>query len=353
MINNKFWESKKILVTGHTGFKGGWLCLWLQSLGARVYGISLEPSTNPSLFELAKISDGMDSYVIDIRDYDKLNERIKKIKPEIVIHMAAQPLVRKSYLDPMETYQTNIMGTVNLLESIRKIDSVRAIVNITTDKCYDNNEWIWSYRESDKLGGFDPYSSSKACSEIITNAFRQSFLNNSQILVATARAGNVIGGGDWSSDRLIPDILKALSKKETIKIRNPNAIRPWQHVLEPISGYLLLCERLCQDGEKWAEAWNFGPEENQSKSVSWIVDRMCQKWGDNASWILDKNIGNHEAENLRLDISKSKYILNWSPKWHLDQTLDEIINWHKKMLNGDNMKEVILKTIRQYEDYEI
>lgn len=339
VMNQSFWKDKQVLLTGHTGFKGSWLALWLQSMGAQVHGYALAPSTQPNLFTLANVLEGMASHTIaDIRDTQKTNELINKVKPEIVFHMAAQPLVRYSYAEPLETYAVNVMGTVNLLEAVRNSPSVKAVVNITTDKCYENREWLWAYREDEALGGYDPYSSSKACSEIVTAAYRQSFLAEKNIGVATARAGNVIGGGDWSEDRLIPDFFRAVATQETLIIRSPNAVRPWQHVLEPLSGYLNLAEKLFNEPSKYSDAWNFGPAEASAKPVSWILNKLTEKM-PNAKWAVDKNPQLHEACLLKLDSSKAKALLDWHPRWSLEESLNKIVEWQNQFNSAANLKE--------------
>ena len=343
-----FWQGKRVLLTGHTGFKGAWMSLWLHSMGANVQGFALAPPTSPSLFEEAKVGDLIHSNLADIRDFAAIAKVVKDFKPEIVFHMAAQPLVRYSYDAPLETYATNVMGTAHLLESIRSIDSVRAVVNVTTDKCYENREWVWGYREDEAMGGYDPYSSSKACSELVTAAYRQSFLDKAGIAVATARAGNVIGGGDWAKDRLIPDILRAFANKQPVSIRNPNSIRPWQHVLEPLSGYLLLAEKLCAEPASFSQAWNFGSQDDDAKPVGWIVESMAKKWGKEASWSFDEGNHTHEAHYLKLDISKARQSLGWSPRWSLDQALDHTVEWQMAWLQG---KDVRSQCIKQTEDY--
>jgi CDP-glucose 4,6-dehydratase len=347
-VTPHFWRDKRVLLTGHTGFKGAWMSLWLHFMGAKVQGFALAPPTTPSLFEEAKVSDLIQSNLGDIRDFAAIAKVVKEFKPEIVFHMAAQPLVRYSYDAPLETYATNVMGTAHLLESIRAIDSVRAVVNVTTDKCYENREWVRGYREDEAMGGYDPYSSSKACSELVTAAYRQSFLDKAGIAVATARAGNVIGGGDWAKDRLIPDILLAYANKQPVSIRNPNSIRPWQHVLEPLSGYLLLAEMLCAEPESFSQAWNFGPKDDDAKPVGWIVESMANKWGNDASWLFDEGNHPHEAHYLKLDISKARQSLGWSPRWSLDQALDHTVEWHMAWMQG---KDVRSQCIKQIEDY--
>lgn len=349
MINGSFWKGKRVFITGHTGFKGSWLCLWLISLGAEVIGYAEKPPTLPNLFEIAGISHDMHSTIGDIREIECLKKSLCDSRPDIVIHMAAQPLVRESYKDPVTTYSTNIMGTINVLEAIRKCESVKAVVNITTDKCYENREWVWGYREDEALGGYDPYSSSKACSEIVTAAYRNSFFYASEHpAVASARAGNVIGGGDWAADRLIPDCLKSLIERQIITIRNPNAIRPWQHVLEPLSGYLLLAERLYENGHEFASSWNFGPEDKDAKPVEWIVGELCDLWEENAGFQVDKNPQPHEATYLKLDCSKARARLAWTPKWNLEKALEQIVIWTQAYQQHQDMRLVCLKQIDEY-----
>jgi len=348
-VDASFWKDKRVFLTGHTGFKGSWLSLWLQSMGAVVKGYSLEPPTNPSLFREARIGEGMESQIGDIRDLETLKKSLENFNPEILIHMAAQPLVRYSYIEPIETYSTNVMGTVNVLEAAKLCKNLKSIVSVTTDKCYENKEWSWGYRENEPLGGHDPYSSSKACAELVTSAYKRSFFNTSGTAsIASARAGNVIGGGDWASDRLIPDILRAFEESKPVIVRNPLSIRPWQHVLEPLSGYLILAEELYENGDKFSEPWNFGPLDSDCKSVEWILDKMVQNWGEGASWILDDDNNPHEANFLKLDCSKASIRLNWLPNWSLDETLNLIIEWHKKWKNGADMKDACLKEIMKY-----
>lgn len=348
-MNSAFWKGKKVFLTGHTGFKGSWLSLWLNKLGAEVHGYALSPATTPSIFNVADVEASLSSTTIgDIRDLAMLSKAVKAIQPDIIFHLAAQPLVRYSYEAPVETYSTNIMGTVNLFEAVRQTASIKAVVNVTTDKCYENQEWVWSYREDEAMGGHDPYSSSKGCSELVTSAYRRSFLAASGIGVASARAGNVIGGGDWSPDRLIPDFLRAMDANETLVIRSPEAIRPWQHVLEPLSGYLTLAEKLYSDPEKYAQAWNFGPSEQDAQSVEWIVDRLVRSM-PGTEWEHDKSIHPHEANYLKLDSSKARNHLNWQPKWTLEQALDKITRWHKSWRNGDDMNKFTLQQIAEYE----
>jgi CDP-glucose 4,6-dehydratase len=348
-MNPSFWSDKKVFLTGHTGFKGSWLSLWLQQLGAEVTGYALPPPTDPSLFDVARVAQGMKSVIGDIRDGVMLNNAMREAAPDIVIHMAAQPLVRRSYVDPVETYSTNVMGTVHLLEAVRQTPSVRAVVNVTTDKCYENKEWVWGYRESEPMGGFDPYSSSKGCAELVTSAYRRSFFQEKEIALASARAGNVIGGGDWAADRLIPDILRAFEKNQPVIIRNPYATRPWQHVLEPLSGYLTLAERLCTDGQTCAEGWNFGPHDDDARPVRWIVEHLASSWGNGATWQLDGGEHPHEANYLKLDISKAKARLGWQPHWALQAALQASVHWHQQWLAGANMQAVTLGQINQYQ----
>ena len=348
-----FYKGKRVLITGHTGFKGSWLSLILKQFDADIFGFALNPPTNPRLFVEAKVGSIISSYIGDIRDYSKLLACLQKVKPEIIIHMAAQPLVRESYSSPLLTYETNVMGTANLFEACKNIDSVKSVVNVTTDKCYENKEWHWGYRENERLGGYDPYSSSKACSELLTASFRNSFFNPKEyhkhgVAVATARAGNVIGGGDWATDRLIPDFIKAIKNKETLIIRSPNAVRPWQHVLEPLSGYLLLAKNLVENGVEYADAWNFGPEDYDAKNVQYIVERICKLWGNGASSKLDNNLQPHEANYLKLDCSKAKAELNWTPKWNIEIALNSIVEWNKAYINKCNMYDVTSQQIRSY-----
>jgi CDP-glucose 4,6-dehydratase len=353
LADKNFWQGKKVFIAGHTGFKGSWLCLWLHSMGAKVTGYALAPPTDPSLFELCKVNKLVTSIIADIRNGDPLQKAMASANPEIIIHMAAQPLVRESFKNPVETYSINVMGTVNVLEAARKCNGIKAVVNVTTDKCYENREWVWGYRENEHLGGYDPYSSSKACSELVTAAYRSSFFNPKDygthgVSLATARAGNVIGGGDWAVDRLIPDCVRALLKGEKIVIRNPNAIRPWQHVLEPLSGYLTLAQRLYEYGPRYAEAWNFGPDDSDAKSVEYIVQRICSKWGNNASYEIDKGEHPHEAHYLKLDCSKAKAEFGWKPKWSLEKALDSIIEWTVAYHDGKDLRKVCLDQIEKY-----
>jgi CDP-glucose 4,6-dehydratase len=347
----EFWKDKKVFITGHTGFKGSWLALWLNKLGAELKGYALPPNTEHSLFDIAGISELIDHQVGDVRNFKKLKKSILEFSPEIIIHLAAQPLVRKSYQDPIYTYETNVMGTVHLLEASRACSSIKAIVNVTSDKCYENNEWLWGYREFEPMGGYDPYSNSKGCSELVTSAFRRSFFGtDSGILLASARAGNVIGGGDWSEDRLVSDALRAFEKKIPLVVRNPSATRPWQHVLEPISGYLTLAENLFLSKREYAEGWNFGPKDEDARPVSDILDFLVDHWPEEASWVKDENEQPHEAQLLKLDISKAQTRLRWQPRWELNKTLHSIIDWHKSWLEGADMREITYAQIKNYED---
>ncbi|WP_257127717.1 MULTISPECIES: CDP-glucose 4,6-dehydratase [unclassified Burkholderia] len=353
MIAPSFWSGKRVFLTGHTGFKGSWLTLWLHSLGAEVTGYALAPDTTPNLFSLARVDEGIESVISDIRDRGQLLNALRRAEPEVVIHMAAQSLVRASYASPVETYETNVMGTVHVLDAIRQVHSVRSVVVVTTDKCYENREWEWGYRENEAMGGYDPYSSSKGCAELVTAAYRNSFFNEAaydthRVAIASARAGNVIGGGDWASDRLIPDIVKAIGAGEIVSIRNPHAIRPWQHVLEPLGGYLLLAERLYVEGIRYAGAWNFGPDDTDAQSVQAIVERMTSRWGDNARWQLDGGDHPHEATYLKLDCSKARARLGWRPRWDLDLTLDKIVDWYKAARECEDVRTLTLAQIADY-----
>lgn len=349
-----FWQGKRIFLTGHTGFKGGWLSLWLQQLGAEVTGYALQPPTQPNLFEKARVGAGMTSIIGDVRDGAKLSEAMCNAAPDIVIHMAAQPLVRRSYVDSVETYSTNVMGTVHLLEAVRHCASARAVVNVTTDKCYENREWLWPYRENEAMGGYDPYSSSKGCAELVTAAYRNSYFNEKtfqrhRTALASARAGNVIGGGDWAQDRLVPDILSAFSQGVPVMIRNPHAVRPWQHVLEPLRGYLMLAERLFIDGASYAEAFNFGPSEGDAQPVDWIVRQLAAKWGDSAVWQMDGANHPHEASFLRLDVSKAAHRLAWRPILNLDAGLQLSVDWARANLEDQDMHTYTCTQINDYQ----
>lgn len=348
-----FWRGKRVFVTGHTGFKGSWLSLWLQNLGAHVVGYALAPPTNPSLFEVARVGTGMVSLIADVRNGEHLQAAISEHRPEIVIHMAAQPLVRLSYDEPVATYATNVMGTVHLLEAVRRVGDVRVVIIVTSDKCYENQGWLWGYRENEPMGGYDPYSNSKGCAELVTAAYRSSFLNPARYaqhrtVIASVRAGNVIGGGDWAKDRLLPDIINAFIANRTAHIRNPNAIRPWQHVLEPLNGYLLLAEKMWVHGPAFGEGWNFGPHEEDAQPVQWIAQRLTELWGPGAQWARDKGDHPHEAAYLKLDCSKARARLAWNPRWGIARTLEEIVTWYRAFIDGQDMAEVSVAQIRRY-----
>lgn len=349
-----FWNGRRVLLTGHTGFKGSWFSLWLQQLGADVCGIALEPATTPNMFQEARVNQGIRSEIGDVRDLDRVKNVVSEHKPEILFHMAAQPLVRRSYEDPIGTYTTNVIGTANVLEAIRGSKSIRAIVVITTDKCYENREWIWPYREADRLGGHDPYSSSKACAELVVSAYRDSYFPKANyaehgVAIASARAGNVIGGGDWSKDRLVPDIMRAFASNQTLMIRNPNAVRPWEHVLEPLSGYLKLAQRLYERGSEFAEAWNFGPDYDNAKPVEWIVQQLAADWGPSARWHTDEGPHPHEDQMLKLDWSKAAHALNWRPTLSLAEALRFTADWYRQSSAGDDMRRFTCSQIEQFE----
>jgi CDP-glucose 4,6-dehydratase len=351
---NAFYRGKKVFITGHTGFKGSWLCLWLHLLGAKIIGYALDPPTSPSLFDLCRINEFVQSTIADVRDGISLQHAMLSAKPDIVIHMAAQPLVRDSYRMPVETYDVNVMGTVNFLDAVRKCQTVKSAINVTTDKCYENKEWIWGYRENDPLGGFDPYSNSKACSELVTSSYRNSYFNPKNysdhgVGVASARAGNVIGGGDWATDRLIPDCIRAILRGEdVVMIRNPHAIRPWQHVLDPLYGYLILAEKLYNEGARYGGAWNFGPNDDGARPVHWVVEKLTEKWGGNITCSIDKGVHPHEAHYLKLDCTKSKSELGWHPKWGLEKSIDSIVEWTRAYKEGKDVKKVCLQQIEEY-----
>jgi CDP-glucose 4,6-dehydratase len=355
MRNRDFWRGKRVFITGHTGFKGSWLSLWLQQLGAEVVGYALRPPTRPSLFETACVADGMTSIQGDVRDAQSLKTALKNAEPEIIIHLAAQSLVRYAYLDPVETYSTNVLGTVHLLEAIRHIGGVKAVVIVTADRCYDAREWYWSYRENEPMGGRDPYGSSMGCAELVTATFRDAYFNPGYydrhgVAIASARAGNVIGGGDWTEDHLVPDVLHALTLGEPVIIRNPHAVRAWQHVLEPLSGYLLLAEKLYDVGPVYADAWNFGPAEADAKSVQWLVEHLISYWGEGACWRSDRRPHLHDAEYLKLDCAKACNVLGWSTRWSLNQTLEGIVAWHKLLRDEGDMRAFTLQQIADYDD---
>ncbi|CEK39031.1 CDP-glucose 4,6-dehydratase [[Clostridium] sordellii VPI 9048] len=342
------YKDKVVLVTGHTGFKGSWICMWLNMLGAKVIGYSQEPNTNPNLFDICNLEKNMVSVIGDIRDEECLYNTIKKYKPEIIFHMAAQPLVRLSYEEPKMTYETNVIGTLNLFEVVRKSNCVKSIINITTDKCYENKEWIYGYRETDSMGGYDPYSSSKACVELLTNSYRNSFFKKQNIGIATVRAGNVIGGGDWSKDRLIPDIVKNISINNEITIRNPDAVRPWQHVLEPLSGYLWLGCLIMEDNERYGQGWNFGPEDSDILRVKEVLDTSIEIW-NKGKYKIDLSEQPHEAKLLKLDISKAKMDLKWKPVYNSYEAIHKTIDWYVEFYErNSDMREFTINQIKEY-----
>jgi CDP-glucose 4,6-dehydratase len=348
------WKNKRILLTGHTGFKGSWLSLWLQKMGAEVCGLALKPPTAINLYTDAQVGKNMRSVLGDIRDADLVRRTVQDFKPEVVFHLAAQPLVRASYEDPLGTYSTNVMGTAHVLDAVRKTGRPCAVVVITTDKCYENREWEWAYREVDRLGGYDPYSNSKACAELVVSSYRNSFFNPAEyqkhgVVLASVRAGNVIGGGDWAENRLIPDIIRAYEKGRAVHIRNPYAIRPWQHVLEPLRGYITVAEHLLEHGATYGEAWNFGPEQSDAQPVEWIVRELAEIWGNGASWELEGGIQPHEAQNLKLDCSKALYRLGWKPSLHLKDALKITAEWYRAKSEGQEMYAFTIAQITRYE----
>jgi CDP-glucose 4,6-dehydratase len=350
LVSEDFWAGRRVLVTGHTGFKGSWLCLWLQKLGAIVTGYALSPPTDPNIFQVAKVADGMHSVIADITDLPTMSRAFSEARPEIVFHLAAQSLVRYGYANPIETYATNVMGTVKVLEVCRATPSVRTVVAITTDKCYENKEWVWGYRENDPMGGYDPYSSSKACAELVTAAYRQSYFSaGGAMQLATARAGNVIGGGDWAADRLVPDLLRAFTSGQSALVRSPAAIRPWQHVLEPLGGYLSLAQCLCSSPGRYVGAWNFGPDDTDAQTVAWIADQLVGLWGAGASWHRDGSDHPHEAGTLKLDCSKAHASLGWRPRLRLDAALELIVQWQRAQRAGGDMRELTINQIDHYE----
>jgi CDP-glucose 4,6-dehydratase len=356
-VNSAFWQRRKVLLTGHTGFKGSWLALWLQHLGSEVAGYALAPHTTPSLFSAANVAEGMTSVIGDLVDLPRLKDALSSHRPEIVLHLAAQSLVRASYRDPIGTYETNVLGTARVLEAVRSCDSVRAVVIVTTDKCYENREWVWPYRENDALGGHDPYSNSKACAELVTGAYRNSFFPleryaEHRVAVATARAGNVIGGGDWSADRLMADIVRAFETGATLQIRNPKATRPWQHVLEPLRGYLTLAEKLHEHGPKFSGAWNFGPHYNDAQPVEWIVEHLASRWrsqdGNPPKWEIDRGQHPHEANMLKLDWTKASHELDWHPVLSLPEALDITLDWYQDVRVRENAQQKCIGQIDAY-----
>jgi CDP-glucose 4,6-dehydratase len=351
MIDRSFWQGRKVLLTGHTGFKGSWLSLWLDELGADVTGYALAPPTKPSLFEQANIARHIRSIEGDIRDFARLKAVMAECRPEVVIHMAAQSVVARGYEDPIETYSSNVLGTLHVFEAVRQLGRPCVVVNVTTDKCYANQEWMWGYREIDTLGGHDPYSNSKACAELVTSAYRASFFpsdSRAGVALASARAGNVIGGGDWTSHQLIPDLMRAFMTGLPCQIRNPSAVRPWQFVLEPLHGYLLLCERLAKDGQRFSSAWNFGPAEEDARPVSWIANELAFAWGHGAMWACDQQPRFHEAQLLKLDTSKAQQQLDWHPILPLRDSLGWIVEWYRAFRDKEDVEGVTRLQIERY-----
>lgn len=343
-----FWKGKRVLVTGHTGFKGSWLAFWLNHLGAEVCGYALKPESSPNLFENLNLENRINSFFGDVQDLQLFENALNKFQPEIIFHLAAQSLVRRSYREPVETYMTNVIGTVNVLEAVRKADFVKSVVVVTTDKCYENQEWIWGYRENDRLGGFDPYSNSKACAELAVSAYRNSFFGENKASIATARAGNVIGGGDWSEDRLLPDVFRSLIFNEPLLIRNPKAVRPWQHTLEPLSGYMMLAEKLYNGEREFAGAWNFGPADEDSKSVGWVLEEIKQIWAEPVNWEIADGNHPHETNLLKLDSAKARNRLRWQPKLNLSEGLNLTVEWYKEFKNGADLAETTKRQIEFY-----
>ncbi len=349
VANMEFWKGKRVLITGHTGFKGSWLSFWLRNLGAEVIGYALEPPTETNLFNILKLEDSIISIKGDIRDGENIKQIVAKYKPEIIFHLAAQPLVRKSYNNPLETLGVNILGTAAVLDAIRGFEHVKVFINVTSDKCYENKEWLWGYREEDALGGDDPYSCSKGCSELITKSYRKSFFKENDISISTARAGNVIGGGDWAEDRLVPDIVRAIIEKDIIKIRSPYALRPWQHVLEPIYGYMVLAEKMWVDAKCYGQAWNFGPNEENIIVVKDIMERMRDIWNGNINYVFEENVNFHESQILKLDSAKAKKLLNWKPRLDISMALLWTVEWYENFMSGEDMEKFTDLQIRNYE----
>jgi CDP-glucose 4,6-dehydratase len=354
MLNRAFWKGRNVLVSGHTGFKGSWLCLWLDALGAKVTGVALDPPTQPNLFQQAGVASSIRSVLVDIRDFPRLKTVVAECRPEVVIHMAAQSVVRRGYEDPIETYSSNVMGTVHLFEALRQLKRPCTVVNVTSDKCYENREFLWGYRENEPMGGHDPYSNSKGCAELVTSAFRDSYfppasLAQHGVALASARAGNAVGGGDWTSDQLIPDLMRAFLAGRPCEIRNPCATRPWQFVLEPLRGYLTLAEQLSEDAPKFASGWNFGPADSDARPVSWIAEKLVCSWGDNASWHQDETTHPHEAHFLKLDASKAKALLNWHPVLPLNQALEWIVEWYRGYQASADLRKLTCSQIERYD----
>ena len=354
VLDRTFWKNRRVFLTGHTGFKGSWLCLWLKTLGAKVTGYALEPPTEPSLFAQAGVARLMPSIRADIRDFSRLKAAINECRPDVVIHMAAQSVVRRGYDDPIETYSVNVMGTVHVFEALRQLQLRCVVVNVTSDKCYENQEWPWGYRENERMGGRDPYSNSKGCAELVTTAYRESFFpspafDSHGVALGSARAGNAVGGGDWTSNQLIPDLMRAFLAEEPCLIRSPSAIRPWQFVLEPLRGYLMLAERLAQDAPRFATGWNFGPIDDDAKPVAWIADTLVKSWGGAAKWIQDADQHPREAHFLKLDASRAKSCLGWQPVVHLESTLEWIVEWYRAFQSGSDLQRLTQQQIERYE----
>lgn len=347
MIDRNFYKGKRILVTGHTGFKGSWLCKLLLHLGADVYGYSLYPKEFPNLFEISGLDKEMSSIIGDIRDYSRLKETFQNIQPEIVFHLAAQPIVRESYRIPRETYEINVMGTVNVCECIRTERCVKSFLNVTTDKVYENREWIWGYREEDRLNGFDPYSNSKSCSELVTHCFINSYFKDMKIAVSTARAGNVIGGGDFSKDRIIPDCIRAVQRRENIIVRNPDSVRPYQHVLEPLTAYLLIAQNQYED-MTYGDFYNVGPQDVDCIKTGELVELFCSKWGEGIKWESKVNTGPHEAGYLKLDCSKLRQKLNWQQTWGIEKAIEKTVTWTKQYLGKKNIPYCMEQQIEEF-----
>jgi len=354
MLNREFWKGRSVLVTGHTGFKGSWLCLWLDAMGAKVSGLALDPPTQPNLFQQAGVASSIRSVHVDVRDFPRLKTAVDECRPEVVIHMAAQSVVRRGYEDPIETYSSNVMGTVHLFEALRQLRHPCALVNVTSDKCYENREFLWGYRENEPMGGHDPYSNSKGCAELVTSAYRDSFfppanVHEHGVALASARAGNAVGGGDWTSEQLIPDLMRAFLAGYPCEIRNPCAVRPWQFVLEPLRGYLMLAERLSQDPSTFASGWNFGPADSDARPVSWIANKLAHSWGSAASWRHDKTVHPHEAHYLKLDASKARAHLHWQPVLPLSHALDWIVEWYRGFQTGADLRSLTYSQIERYD----
>jgi CDP-glucose 4,6-dehydratase len=354
MVNRRFWNGKRVFVTGHTGFKGGWMATWLSDMGARVAGYGLKPDTDPSYFTTCRLDRYLQSTIGDVRDKDEVRRAMQAQEPDVVFHMAAQALVRRSYREPVETFATNLMGTVHILDAVRHVPSVRVVIVVTSDKCYENREWLWGYRESEPMGGYDPYSASKACAELATSAYRRSYFDTSDrpLGVATVRAGNVIGGGDWAVDRLVPDAVRALRQGEPLILRNPGSVRPWQHVLEPLAGYLMLAEHLWSEGKQWAEAWNFGPQDEDAVSVAFLADLIIRTWGEGTWRAGPGQQSLHEGRYLKLDCTKAKQMLGWRPRLTLEEAVAMTTEWYRKALYSGSTTDLGAFTIEQIQSYE-